>query len=53
MVTTNCTRHGDARLERPASEEDDVTTQTRWPTLPVAEWAETRDTLQLWTQIVG
>jgi hypothetical protein len=24
-----------------------------WPELPVAEWAPTRDTLQLWTQIVG
>jgi len=26
---------------------------TTWPSLPVAEWAPTRDTLQLWTQIVG
>ncbi len=25
----------------------------RWPALPVAEWAPTRDTLQLWAQIVG
>jgi hypothetical protein len=24
-----------------------------WPPLPVAEWTPTRDTLQLWTQIVG
>src|SRR5262245_65619242 len=24
-----------------------------WPALPVAEWSRTRDTLQLWTQIVG
>jgi hypothetical protein len=24
-----------------------------WPSLPVAEWAATRDTLQLWTQVVG
>jgi Family of unknown function (DUF5996) len=24
-----------------------------WPALPVEEWAPTRDTLQLWTQIVG
>jgi hypothetical protein len=24
-----------------------------WPPLPLAEWRETRDTLQLWTQIVG
>lgn len=26
---------------------------TLWPALPVAEWQATRDTLQLWTQIVG
>jgi hypothetical protein len=26
---------------------------TRWPSLPVTEWAGTRDTLQLLTQIVG
>jgi hypothetical protein len=25
----------------------------RWPALPVAEWRATRDTLQLWTQVVG
>jgi Family of unknown function (DUF5996) len=24
-----------------------------WPSLPVADWAPTRDTLQLWTQVVG
>lgn len=24
-----------------------------WPALPLAEWKDTRDTLQLWTQIVG
>jgi hypothetical protein len=24
-----------------------------WPALPVAEWIDTRDTLQLWTQVVG
>lgn len=24
-----------------------------WPSLPLAEWEATRDTLQLWTQIVG
>ncbi len=24
-----------------------------WPSLPVADWVGTRDTLQLWTQIVG
>ncbi|MFD2415934.1 DUF5996 family protein [Amycolatopsis pigmentata] len=26
---------------------------TEWPRLRVAEWTETRDTLHLWTQIVG
>lgn len=26
---------------------------TVWPALPLAAWAPTRDTLQLWTQIVG
>jgi hypothetical protein len=31
---------------------DDRTTEV-WPALPVAEWEATRDTLQLWTQIVG
>lgn len=25
----------------------------RWPELRVSEWSDTRDTLQLWTQIVG
>ncbi len=24
-----------------------------WPPLPVAAWEDTRDTLHLWTQIVG
>jgi hypothetical protein len=24
-----------------------------WPTIPVADWHETRDTLHLWTQVVG
>ena len=27
--------------------------QETWPALPVSEWIDTRDTLQLWTQIVG
>ncbi len=30
-----------------------VLSPIRWPHLPVTEWAPTRDTLQLWTQIVG
>ncbi|HEX5509402.1 MAG TPA: DUF5996 family protein, partial [Pseudolabrys sp.] len=25
----------------------------RWPELPYAAWKDTRDTLHLWTQIVG
>ena len=25
----------------------------RWPELPYAAWKDTRDTLQLWTQVVG
>ena len=27
--------------------------QTRWPTIALADWADTRDTLQLYTQVVG
>ena len=30
-----------------------LVTTSAWPPLPVDEWAPTRDTLQLWTQIVG
>jgi hypothetical protein len=35
--------------------EDKMTAMTsdRWPELPYAAWKDTRDTLQLWTQIVG
>jgi hypothetical protein len=29
------------------------TTTSSWPALPLAPWRDTRDTLQLWTQIVG
>ena len=25
----------------------------RWPQLRIADWAATRDTLHLWTQVVG
>jgi hypothetical protein len=25
----------------------------RWPSIPVADWVDTRDTLQLYTQVVG
>ena len=27
--------------------------ESRWPALPVADWAQTRDTVHMWTQIVG
>jgi hypothetical protein len=30
-----------------------TTEMTGWPPLPLAAWADTRDTLHLWTQIVG
>lgn len=30
-----------------------MTTTDRWPELPYAAWKDTRDTLHLWTQIVG
>jgi hypothetical protein len=30
-----------------------VHTETEWPELTLASWEETRDTLHLWTQIVG
>src|SRR5262249_52185715 len=28
-------------------------TSSQWPPLPLAEWRDTRDTLQMWTQIAG
>ena len=31
----------------------EVRTTERWPALPYAAWKETRDTLHLWTQVVG
>jgi hypothetical protein len=30
-----------------------VTDAGEWPALPLAEWRDTRDTLQLWLQIIG
>ena len=30
-----------------------VDRERSWPALPVADWQDTRDTLQLWTQVVG
>ena len=35
------------------SVEDRANRSAAWPALPVAEWQDTRDTLHLWTQIVG
>jgi Family of unknown function (DUF5996) len=35
------------------SRDSNPMTPSAWPPLPVAEWQETRDTLHLWTQIVG
>lgn len=29
------------------------TAKIEWPALPAAEWADTRDTLHLWTQVIG
>jgi hypothetical protein len=37
----------------PGSQPGDTLITTTWPSLPVTEWHGTRDTLQLWTQIVG
>jgi hypothetical protein len=37
----------------PGSQPGGLRTATAWPSLPVSEWHATRDTLQLWTQIVG
>jgi hypothetical protein len=33
--------------------EHDAARELRWPSLPLDEWSETRDTLHLWTQVVG
>ena len=30
-----------------------VTNSERWPSIPVADWQDTRDTLHLYTQVVG
>jgi hypothetical protein len=33
--------------------QDETVLGSVWPALPIVEWQATRDTLQLWTQIVG
>ena len=30
-----------------------MTNGNAWPSIPVADWQDTRDTLQLYTQVVG
>mgnify|MGYP006216941799 CR=1 FL=1 len=30
-----------------------MSTSERWPAIPVADWQDTRDTLQLYTQVIG
>jgi Family of unknown function (DUF5996) len=37
----------------PAHDDGMTTNSKRWPELPYSAWKDTRDTLQLWTQIVG
>jgi hypothetical protein len=32
---------------------DEQGASMRWPAIPVADWQDTRDTLHLWTQVVG
>src|SRR5215211_5635799 len=32
---------------------DSRSREERWPALPLDAWAETRETLHMWTQIVG
>jgi hypothetical protein len=30
-----------------------VSETNEWPAIPLADWQDTRDTLQLWLQIIG
>ena len=39
--------------DTPATNDRVTGTDLGWPALPVAEWETTRDTLHLWTQVVG
>ena len=38
----------DSRIERDTAAHIEV-----WPSLPLEEWQETKDTLHMWTQVVG
>ena len=40
-------------LARRQRENDHVSAARRWPSIPVADWQDTRDTLQLYAQVVG
>lgn len=56
-------RGREARDQMPRDRTGDGTTRDRtrrtvvseqtWPALPLSEWQDTRDTVQLWTQIIG
>src|SRR5919199_1141663 len=39
--------------DTPATNDQGIGTDDVWPALPVADWEPTRDTLHLWTQVVG
>lgn len=34
-------------------DDSQIARRAHWPAMPVAEWKDTRDTLHLWTQVVG
>ena len=40
-------------MERKARQESATSLLDAWPALPYAAWKDTRDTLHLWTQVVG
>jgi hypothetical protein len=37
----------------PQNEQSPVDSQAPWPSLPLADWQDTRDTLHMWMQVVG
>ncbi|KOV52833.1 hypothetical protein ADL00_35705 [Streptomyces sp. AS58] len=46
-------RHDDADPKGTTVTQQTTHTRQTWPKLRVTDWAETRDTLHMWTQIVG
>src|SRR4051812_24379248 len=40
-------------MDLSATTSSDAQKPDAWPALPLAQWQDTRDTLHLWTQIVG